>query len=467
MADVAALAAKNQAVLTAIRGQAMEGSQHLAELPRARRGSRVAAALDWLRARAATTPGKLSMVLAGLIAAIAVFGIVATAAERSRAQAASGVHGQTESLLVTAGNLYSALSDANATATTTFLKGGLEPPALRSRYVSDLQVASAALATLSREGGNAPGARASLQTITQELPNYAGLVESARANNRQGFPVGAAYLRLASGRLAKPILPAAAALYSTEADRLSSDYGTGTATGSFVLLLVVAATALGVLIASQFYLARRSHRVLNIPLLVATVVVLAATAWAAVALVSEKSSLRTAQHSGSDPVEVLSAARILVSRAQSDQSLTLVNRGSDETDPKDLTHVMAALSGPSGLIAEAERLDRQTGREADARSLAADFADYQRQTALVNGLLNDGGTAQAIHAALSPAAARTAAALNTSLGQQIDNAQTSFTHAAADASSAVTGLTIAIPVLTALALVLAIIGLRQRLEEYR
>src|SRR6516165_3352122 len=111
MADAAALAAKNQTVRTATRGHLMEGSQHLAELPLGRPRSHVASALDWLRARAAKTPGKLSMVLAGLIAAIVLFGIVATAAERSRAQAASGVHGQIESQLVQAKNLYSALSD--------------------------------------------------------------------------------------------------------------------------------------------------------------------------------------------------------------------------------------------------------------------------------------------------------------------------------------------------------------------
>jgi hypothetical protein len=427
----------------------------------------VALGLDWLRARATTTPGRLSAVLAGLVLAIVVFGVVATAAERSRAHAASGVHGQIERQLVQAKALYSALSDANATATTIFLTGGLEPRGLRTHYLYDLQVAEAALATLSHEAGNAPGAQASLQTIIQRLPEYTGLVESARANNRQGFPVGAAYLGEASGRLAKYILPAAAALYSTEAEQLSSDYGSGDATAPFVLLLVVSAIALGVLIGSQAYLARISHRVLNIPLLVASVVVVAATAWAATALASERSSLQSAQHSGSDPVEVLSAARILASRAQGDESLTLVNRGSDETDPVDLSHMMSALSGPGGLIAEAERLDRQTGSDANARSLATEFAAYAGQTARINRVLRDSGAAQAIVAAGSAQAAGASQALNSTLDQQIGAAQRRFSHAASDASSAVSGLTIAIPVLTVIALVLAIVGVRQRLEEYR
>jgi hypothetical protein len=454
-------------VLATVGEHEMEGSQHLAALPRGGSRSRLADALDWLGARTTTTPGKLSIVLAGLIGAILVFGIAATAAERSRAHAASGVHGQIEPLLVQAVTLYSALSDANATATTTFLKGGLEPNARRTQYLRDLQAASAALTTLSREAGSVPGARASLETITEQLPNYSGLVEAARTNNRQGFPVGAAYLRQASALLATSILPAAAALYSTEADRLSNDYGTGTATSSFVLLLVVAAIALCGLIVSQLYLARLSHRVLNVPLVVASVVVVAATAWAAAALLSERSSLLTAQHSGSDPVEVLSAARVLVSRAQSDESLALVNRGSDETDPVDFTHVMAALSGPRGLIAEGERLSSQARGGANAGSLAADFAGYQRQTALINRLLAGGGIAQAISAALSPQATNASAALDTALDQQIGAAQKRFTHAAGDASSAVSALTIAIPALTVLALVLVVIGLRQRLEEYR
>ena len=58
-------------------------------------------------------------------------------------------------------------------------------------------VATAALAATARGEGEA----ADLAAVADSVQRYAGLVESARANNRQGFPVGAAYLDQASAAL--------------------------------------------------------------------------------------------------------------------------------------------------------------------------------------------------------------------------------------------------------------------------
>ncbi len=108
---------------------------------------------------------------------------------------------QTERLLVQAKNLYTSLSDANATVATGLLSGGLEPATSRQRYQRDLVVASDALSALTREAGTAATARAALGTIADQLPVYSGLVETARANNRLGFPIGAAYLRQAASAM--------------------------------------------------------------------------------------------------------------------------------------------------------------------------------------------------------------------------------------------------------------------------
>ena len=97
--------------------------------------TRAASIREWRRGRATTTPGKLVLISILVVAGAACFGVIATAAERSRAQAAEAARTQTEPLLLQSVDLYTALSDANATAATTFLKGGLEPPARRARYV--------------------------------------------------------------------------------------------------------------------------------------------------------------------------------------------------------------------------------------------------------------------------------------------------------------------------------------------
>ena len=418
-----------------------------------------------LRALAVTTPGRLALVAVGLVLAAACFGAISASAVHSRAQAATAVRNQTEPLLGQAATLYTSLSGADATATATFLKGGLEPAARRAEYLADLHRASAALAALGPKVGGSPQAAAAVATITEQLPVYAGRVESARANNRQGFPVGAAYLRWASQLLDGTILPAADHLYAIEARRLSDGYGAGTSRGALAVLVAVALLALAVLFAAQRYLTRVSRRIFNLPLVIATGLVAAVSIWAVIGLLGEERSLNSARQ-GSDAVEVLSGTSVLLSRAQSDQSLTLVNRGSDETDPLDLKAVMRALAGPAGLISEAQALTRQSGSSAADR-LPAEFAAYRSQTARVIALQEGGHTDAAITAASSAAGAAGIARLSASLAGQIGAAQRRFLHDAGSATAAVSGLAISIPVVALLFAGLAVVGLRRRLQEYR
>ena len=160
------------------------------------------------------------------------FGAIATGAEQSRERAAKAARSQTEPLLVQAKNLYTSLSDANATVATGLLSGGVETAAKRDRYLGDLIIASGALSALTRGAGTAANAPAELDTIADRLPTYSGLIETARANNRLGFPIGAAYLRQASALMTSSMLPAADHLYRTEAERLNDDYRTGSATST-------------------------------------------------------------------------------------------------------------------------------------------------------------------------------------------------------------------------------------------
>jgi hypothetical protein len=433
---------------------------------RAERSAQPETAREWLHRWSRTTPGKLTLLAVLVVAGAICFGVIATVAEHSRAQAAQAARTQTEPLLVQSVNLYTALSDANATATTTFLKGGLEPPARRARYVADLNAASRALATLTREVGDDPVARAAVQTIGRRLPVYSGLIESARANNLQGYPVGAAYLRQASLLLTGSILPAADRIYAAEARRLSDDYSTGTAVAALVALGAVILLALALLLYAQVYVTRVSRRILNPLMLVATVVLLAISIWAVVGMIQERNALASARHAA-DSVEVLSATRVLVSRAQSDQSLTLANRGSDQTDPIDFTHVMAQLGSASGLLAEIRDQARGDASTAASRRLDDAFAAFRVRAAQIAAAQNSGRTGAAIGAASSPQAAALTDQLDANLSSQIESAQRQVVQAGRNATSALAGLWIVIPVLTAIAAGLAVLGIWQRLREYR
>jgi hypothetical protein len=433
-----------------------------------RRQIRAATVLAWVRERLNTTPGRLTLISILVVVGAACVAVIATGAEQARDRAAESARSQTEPLLVQAANLYTALADANATVATNLLSGGLEPPAKRARYEHDLLVASNSLTALTREAGTSASASPALSVVADQLPVYSGLVETARANNRQGFPIGAAYLRQAAALLTSSILPAADRLYATEARRLSDDYRSGTATATLAAFVVAVAASLVLLLLAQRYVARISHRRLNLPMLVGTVALTAILVWGVIGLVAEQNALATAQRHGSDSVEVLSATAVLLSRAQGDQSLTLVNRGTDETDPLDFTAVMHKLA-PShaggGLIGKASALAHPAGTSGSARQFDADFAAYRAKTAQINNLEDTGQLGTAID--LAPAAGAISDRLSTELIRQIAAAQRRFTRAATDAHSALDGLWLAIPLVTAIAAALCVLGLRRRINEYR
>jgi hypothetical protein len=431
---------------------------------RPRRRALAAAAPAWVRDRLATTPGRLVLVSILVVVGAVIFGAVATGAEQSRESAARAARTQTEPLLAQAASLYTALSDANATEATALLSGGLEPPSKRARYQADLRIASNALATLTRENGSAT-APVALTTIANQLPVYSGLIESARANSRLGAPIGAAYLRQAVGLSASTMLPAANRIYRTEAQRLIDDYRTGTANSSLITFIVASVAALILLLLAQRFVGRISHRILNVGMLVATVAVLAIAVWGVVGLINERNSLSSAQRNGSDSVEVLSAATVLLSRAQGDLSLTLVNRGSDTVDQTDFNSVQPVLGG---LIGEISVLARRTHTGAEANRLNGDYASYLAQANLIKGREKNGllvGDRGAL--ALEPTTAAISDRLSNGLNGQIRAAQERFDGTASAATSALSGLSLAIPVITVLAAVAALLGLRQRINEYR
>jgi hypothetical protein len=81
----------------------------------------------WLR----TTPGRLRAASALLVVGLLIFAVATTAATQARSDAARKVQRESAPALVAAQSLYASLADADATASTIFLRAGLEPQQLR------------------------------------------------------------------------------------------------------------------------------------------------------------------------------------------------------------------------------------------------------------------------------------------------------------------------------------------------
>ena len=331
-------------------------------------------------AKARTTPAKLRLLLVGLLVMTAVWGVVEAWTVAARASAANNIVFVSEPLTLDAQQLYRSLSDADATAATAFLSGGLEPFPLRERYLSDIAHAARLLEAATAAAGNS-SAKASLSTLTAGLPVYTGLVETARADNRLGYPLGAAYLRQASAFMRATLLPAARDLYAQETGKLAAANDEATA---FPYLGVVAALVVGFsLVGSQVWLTRRTKRIINPGLLLGSLAALAALIWLVTCVALARGHFIAARNQGSVPVEALARADISALQAHADESLTLIDRQGDDSFQQDFLTLQKRLGpGPGTLLtAAATAANSSPGGPAAAAAVrnASEWFNVHRQ----------------------------------------------------------------------------------------
>jgi len=421
-----------------------------------------------IQARANSTPAKLRALLLGLIGVSLLWGGVATWTVVQHASAATDVVTASEPLSLDAEQIYRSLSDADATEASAFLSGGLEPISLRRRYEADIAQAARHLEGATAAAGQS-AASSRLTVLSAGLPVYTGLVETARADNRLGLPLGAAYLREASGLMRATLLPAAQDLYAQENARLAAADGQATA---FPYLALVAALIAGfAFFGCQRWLARRTHRALNSGLVVASIAGVVSLIWLASALIVASSHLTDARAHGSAPVEALARADIAILRAHADESLTLIDRSGDDAFQQDFLSLEKALGPGRGTLLTSAAVAAQGSNGATQASAAAQVApDWYASHREVRTLDDGGRYTLAVDQAIGSDAADSGtifAGLDADLTSAIAADQASFQSAARLGRAALAGLEAA---MIGLALVMAAgcaWGISRRLAEYR
>ena len=213
------------------------------------------------------------------------------------------------------------LQRADANATNAFLVGGLEPASQRAAYEEAITAASQLIA---QAADAEPADQAALAELNVEVVDYTENIELARANNRQGFPIGAQYLQIASSGLRADALPILKNLVDANAQRASSQMTVIIA----IPIAIIELLLLGGLVWAQVWLAKRFKRRFNVPLvfgtaigLVSLIVTVVLIAWAGISLASVRDG-----HFAD--VRAASNARVAANDAKSNESLTLIARGS-------------------------------------------------------------------------------------------------------------------------------------------
>lgn len=417
---------------------------------------------------ARTTPGVLG-VLALLVVVVGLAaGVFSAVSVQRRAQALDDLAARSGPLSVAAQEIYRSLSDADATAAGAFLAGGLEPGDVRKRYEDDIAQASNALAiaVAAREPADVTAADSPLSTLSSQLPVYTGLVETARADNRQGLPLGIAYQRQASFLMSSKLLPAAQNLYKDEVAQVSSDQDRA---GSFPILeILVGLVLLVVLVVAQVYVRRHTNRVFNIGLLSGTAAALISLLWVVIATFGVIGDVNDSRTQGSAQVDVLAQARITTLQARTDETLTLVARGTGQSYEDDVVKKQKPQLNQLLNNAHTQATDKDVRLAIDAAQLDATtwFTTHDK----LHLADQNGDYTGAVKLAIdpSPGSARTAFdSLDKHLNDAIDRTRSAFNDRISAASGALGGTVVGVALLAVVVAVASTVGLWQRLKEYR
>ncbi|TQC50262.1 hypothetical protein EEB14_04865 [Rhodococcus sp. WS4] len=374
-----------------------------------------------------STPGRLSVLGIALVAAALVTGAVTSAAIGARQQRIETLRTHTEPLTYAAERLYSSLSIADAAAATSFISGGVESNAVRNRYNQAIGDASNALVTASNGVASTDAAAlALLSEVSRNLSEYTTLIATARANNRSGNPVGVAYLSDASTLMQDTILPAAERLYS-EQSRSVAD--TQVLTGRIPRAAFAVAVALLVaLVLAQVYLARKSKRRVNPGLVLASLLAATLLVWLAVATLVSTAAIDRARTEGAQPLGTITQARILAQQARADETLALLQRGSDEQSEIDYVRRSGTLAD---VLTQLQGGSHGQGAEHSIDGAVTALDDWRHAHEMLQQRLEVGDYPGATAIAVGPgdaASTATFAALDEALQDGID----SFRHEEVD-----------------------------------
>lgn len=415
-----------------------------------------------------TSPGRIFLVGVALMTILAISGGLLYQLATERDSRLDTMISQSGPMADSAQQLYVSLSVADSSAVTSYLSGGIESPQSRDQYRAAIHKASLA-ATDAANGLDAvadPEAMEALRTINTTLPVYTGIIETARANNRAGHPVSAAYVAEASALMQETILPAAAFLYDSTVTDLRNQQEE--LRRPKITPIILAALAVLALIIAQLWLRRRTNRRFNLGLFLSTALMVIALVGGGAGMITYINSSALSAARGSDPMHNLVNARILAQQTRAQETLALVRR-EDPGQLKariDMSHdqIRATLEDYQASLPTTHSSNQTT-----AKALTA-LDNWQTTQMQVVNLQSQGRYREAVDLAagsgINDVPAKFAE-LDSALQQSVATAQSEFQETVRSARQVSYVVTQILIFLGFLAGAGVFFGLRPRIQEYR
>ncbi|MGW0843623.1 hypothetical protein ACWD26_26440 [Streptomyces sp. NPDC002787] len=441
--------------------------------------------LDQLRAAATTEPGRLRIIGAVLALLVVAFGSVAAWQMTDRSAAADDVLHGSQPLSSAAAEIYSSLAAANTAASSGFLAGGQETEESREDYEREMREAAKQLALAATASESGSDSEERIARLNALLPEYKGLVERARSNNRLGYPLGGAYLRYANDKM-QNMLKEARSIYDNENERLRDDYADATSYPWAALGL--GALAIGGLVWAQRRNYQRTNRVLNHGLVAATAASTVVLLWLAGGHTLARAGLNDSYEHGVRSLTVLNDARIASLTARGNENLTLISRGAQTTTIKvdgedtavdEFDHTFTLeMAKLKEQLAAAERLADDDSGKKPVEAAGAGMEEWLERHGKARAADDKGDYQCALDQVIGGRSTTDCPDGDKPTGECFDEVDENlgiastyeakeFELAAQDGRDAMSGLPVGAAVLAVLGAAGAVLGIGRRLSEYR
>lgn len=457
-----------------------------------------------------TTPGWYRTMAVITVVLTLIFAGVATAAALVTRSSSQRLENNTAPSLIAVQDLSSSVAEANAAATAAFLSGqnGIEDRGRRNLYTDALTRSSRQTEKVASLIGNDEESHVQLGNVASALVTYSGQVETARTQSQlsqqsasgteETAPDGAqeeetdesgtdeevdeeeadevtvegASQEAASARQLQASRTLEAALASNRTQIAPSlDIVTVRAQNGFDrdssegFLLGVGAVAVGLvallfLLWLQIGMAKRSRRVFNLFLLLATVALLGTLVVLSRGLIVRQVALSNAESGGYDSIVATSDLQSSVFELQSELGLSLLGSGNPNTAElldqidQDVSRIRARADRDNSIreTAAVDQLEARLERYKTSVREISETSESNREASIElfegEGLANFNG-------------------VNTSIESVVSDNRSQFNSGVAAASDALWFLPFATIILPILAALGTILGIQRRLGEYQ
>ena len=416
---------------------------------------------SWLSTeRLRTTPAILRTWSVALSALLILAAVTASLATLAFDASVERVAENTGPVLISTQGLVASIAEADAANTAVFLSGDDQDRQQRSLFLGAMSRAPQQIEDISAGLDDDTVSHDALKQVGSQLVEYSQLTERARLNNLANNSSATADLEESLELVAGPD----GMLANTQIinDRTQASFTNETNSGSVLWIVSIISLILAFigLLVAQYNLRRRTKRLINVPLVLATVCVLVLGVWLMAALVGRLSDLQLAQNDAYNTIALTADLQTEAFEFKTQEARAIINNDLSLFDgtTENRANVTALLSSMS---AEA---DSQRERAAIA-NLQQRWNRYLGTNEQITNALSVNGTEAARVLAISDGN-RDFNGFNTTVETVLLSNRDQFNSAIESAANRLKFLQLGSILLPLLALAFMLLGYQARINEY-